>query len=256
VSVAEGPRDVPQSAAEDHGTGVRSVDEGTRPASGWSAPGGDLAHGRSRDDRRECRDRWAFRGLRHGSPPASTTWTSNCAGSYHGRRVNRRYSPLRSAGSPMRRRGILAGLTALTGASGVTALLPSDDDSDESPPDATTNRERPVRIRVTNALSSDARATITVKSGDESFLTARITSTPDEEQAISIPVPPLREYELDVEVEAELDSPSEVALGRDTVRASGASLSTADSHGFTHSDETALRVTIGNPFLEIEPVEE
>ncbi|MFC7132682.1 MULTISPECIES: hypothetical protein [Salinibaculum] len=97
---------------------------------------------------------------------------------------------------------------------------------------------------------------IRLQSAGEKFLTANITSTPDETQEISIPIPIGQEYNLNVDVNAELDSPEEVTLGRKTVRASGSSLSTEETYRFTHQDMTVLRIPLGGePFLDIEQVE-
>ncbi|GGL66752.1 hypothetical protein [Halocalculus aciditolerans] len=113
--------------------------------------------------------------------------------------------------------------------------------------------EQPVRIRVSNTLSGDARASITVASDGKEYLAATLSSPADELQEITIPIPPGQTYTLDVDVSASLDSPDAVTLGRDTVRASGSSLSTTDDHRFTHSGPSTLRVVIGGEsFLNIE----
>ena len=156
----------------------------------------------------------------------------------------------------MKRRTFLVGLTVLSGVGGVTALLPSNDLADDPPNDTTQIQDRQVKIRVLNTLTDDAQAVIRLQSVGENFLRAKITSTPGETQEISIPIPIGQEYNLNVDVNAELDSPEEVTLGRKTVRASGSSLSTEATYRFTHPDMTVLRITIGGePFLDIEQIE-
>lgn len=152
----------------------------------------------------------------------------------------------------MKRRTVLAGLTALSGTGGVTTLLASNDSSDKSPADTTMAQEQPARIRISSKLSNDVQASITVKSDSDEFLTAKIVSTSDKVQEVTVPIPTGKEYELVINVDAELDSPDEVTLGRETVQAGGSSLSPEDNHRFTHSDTTELHVIIGGkPFLEI-----
>ena len=156
----------------------------------------------------------------------------------------------------MKRRTFLVGLTVLSSVGGVTALLPSNDLADNSPNETTQTQDQQVKIRVLNTLTDDAQALIRLQSAGEKFLTANITSTPDETQEVSIPIPTGQEYNLNVDVNTELDSPEEVTFGRKTVRASGSSLSSEETYGFTHPDMTVLRITIGGePFLDIEQVE-
>ncbi|WP_440988369.1 hypothetical protein [Haloarchaeobius baliensis] len=156
----------------------------------------------------------------------------------------------------MERRTVLSNLAVLTGLGSVSTVFPESNMDNESISDNSMKQEGFVRITVSNSLGSDAQTSLTLRSGDDEFLSADFTSTPDEPQDLGIPAPTNREFQLHVSIDATLDGPDEVTLGRETVQASGSSLSTEDSHRFTHRETTELDVSIGDePLLDIEQVD-